>query len=103
MSADNVECPIYGCNKTFHVIVRMRPPSWIFLKEEKKFQRSQILTNAHKKWHRLSSDQSAQKLGDLFFNFNFVRLLQPIKISGEGAVFDVSSYLRNALVKQNQM
>ena len=57
MSADNVECPTYGPDKTFHVIVRMRPPSWISLKGKKKFQRSQILTNGH------------EKLGDGFFQF----------------------------------
>jgi len=52
---------------------------------------------------RLSINKSAQKLGDGFFNFDFVRMRQPIEISGKGIDFDVSSYLRNALAKQNQI
>jgi len=47
----------------------------------------------------MSPHQSAQTLGDGFFDFDFVWPLEPIENSGEFAIFNVSSYLRNAFGK----
>ena len=70
---------------------------------QKKFHGSQFLTDSHENQHRLSSDQSAQKLSNGFFNVDFVCPLQPIKFGGDSADFDVNSYLGNALAQRHQI
>ena len=79
------------------------PPSWFMSKTFKKLHTPQILTNHLETWHICSSDQSAQKLSDRILNFETVCPLQPIKIGGDGADFDVSSYLGNALTYRNKI
>ena len=74
-----------------------------YVKSETNCSVAANLTDSHENRHRVYSDQYAQKSLDGFFNFDFVCELQPIEISGEGADFDVSPYLRNALAKQNQI
>ena len=74
-----------------------------YVKSETNCSVAANLTDSHENRHRVYSDQYAQKSLDGFFNFHFVCELQPIEISGEGADFDVSPYLRNALAKQNQI
>ena len=103
MSTNTLEGHNSGRIRNVHVCVRLWLPYWIMSKVKLNFQRSQILTDSHENRHRVYSDQYAQKSLDGFFNFDFVCELQPIEISGEGADFDVSPYLRNALAKQNQI
>lgn len=67
------------------------------------FQRSQFLTDSHENWHRVSSDQCAQRLLSGVFVVDFVRPLQPIKFGGGGGDFDLSSYLGNALAQRHQI
>jgi len=69
-----------------------------FVENLKKFQWLQILTDCHKNWHRVSLDQSAQKLGYGFFYFNFVHPLQSIKLCGDDAKQEVRPYLSNRLI-----
>ena len=99
MSADDVECPIYGPDKTFHIIVRMQPPSWISLKGKKKFQLSQILTDAYEKRHR----PICTKVRRWIFQFRLCLAARANRKQWRIRRFDVSSYLRNSLVKQNQI
>ena len=103
MSTNTLEGHNSGRMQNVHVCVRLWLPYWIMSKVKLNFQRSQILTDSHENRHRVYSDQYAQKLFDGFFNFNFVCMLQPIEINGEGGDFDVSSYLKNTLAKQNQI
>ena len=51
---------------------------------QKKFHRSQFLSDSHENQHRLSSDQSAQRLLSGVFSFDFVCPLQPITFGGDG-------------------
>ena len=69
-----------------------------FVENLKKFSAVTNFDRFSQNWHRVSLDQSTQKLRDGFFNFNFVHLLQPIKVGGDDAKLEVGPYLSNRLI-----